>query len=113
MPSRELLDSIKFLRANWQKPIGVGDLITVSALSRRGFQKSFLKHTGQNPGRALRRLRIERGKALLVATDHDLRVIAQKCGYRRLNSFWVAFRRTTGMSPGRYRLRFHQTDSRA
>lgn len=109
IPSRELRHSIRFLRANWQKPIGVEDLKQVSAMSLRGFQKSFLKHTGYNPGHALRQMRIERGKALLVTSDHGLHIIAQKCGYRSVNSFWVAFRRTTGMSPGQYRARFHQT----
>jgi AraC family transcriptional regulator, transcriptional activator FtrA len=107
-PGRALHESLNFLREKWHEPITVGDLTKVSALSRRGFQKAFQRHTGHSPGRELRRVRIERSKELLASGDDNLRVVAQRCGYRSVNSFWVAFRQATGMSPGKYRSRFQR-----
>ena len=107
-PGRALHESLNFLRAKWHEPITVGDLTKVSALSQRGFQKAFQRHTGHSPGQELRRVRIERSKELLASGGDNLRVIAQQCGYRSVNSFWVAFRRATGMSPGRYRSQFQR-----
>ena len=107
-PSRGLHASLNFLRDNWHEPITVDDLTKASTLSRRGFQKAFQRHTGYSPGRELRRIRIERGKALLAGTDDSLEIVARRCGYRSSNSFWVAFRRATGISPGKYRSRFQR-----
>lgn len=72
-------------------------------MSRRGWHTAFRKHTGQSPGNELRRLRIEYAKVLLTNTNHSLVVIAPMCGFRSANSFWVAFRQVTGISPGKYR----------
>ena len=108
-PGRTLNESLNFLREKWHEPITVGDLTKVSALSRRGFQKAFQRHTGHSPGRELRRVRIERSKELLASGDYSLNIVAQRCGYRSLNSFWVAFRRATGISPGKYRSRFQKS----
>jgi transcriptional regulator GlxA family with amidase domain len=107
-PSRPIRKSLSFLQENWHKPIKLTDVIKASTLSRRGFQKAFQKHIGHSPGRELRRIRIERSKVLLAICDLRLNVVAQMCGYRSLNSFWVAFRQSTGLSPGRYRARFQR-----
>jgi transcriptional regulator GlxA family with amidase domain len=108
LPNRALYEGLNFLQEKWHEPITVSDLTRASALSQRGFQKAFMKHTGRSPGRELRRIRIERSKELLAGGDANLSAVAQQCGYRSLNSFWVAFRRVTGMSPGKYRSRFQR-----
>jgi AraC family transcriptional activator FtrA len=108
LPNRALSEGLNFLQEKWHEPITVRDLTNASALSRRGFQKAFQKHTGSSPGRELRRIRIERSKELLTGGDSNLSAVAQRCGYRSLNSFWVAFRRVTGMSPGKYRSKFQR-----
>jgi transcriptional regulator GlxA family with amidase domain len=107
-PSSPFRKSLSFLQENWHEPIKVNDVIKASTLSRRGFQKAFRRHTGHSPGRELRRLRIEHSKELLTDFDYNLNIVAQMCGYRSLNSFWVAFRQSTAMSPGRYRARFQR-----
>lgn len=95
--------TLSFLQRNWQRPIQVADLIKVSALSRRGFLKAFLKHIGSHPSDELQRLRMKRAQTLLSRTNRPMQKIAQLCGYRSVNSFWVAFRRFHGLSPQNYR----------
>ena len=99
-----LYEGIKFLEKHFCQPITVHDVVKAAAMSRRGLYKAFQRQIGQSPGRELRRLRIERAKSLLDNSSLKLKVIARKCGYRSVNSFWVAFREVTGVSPGIYRL---------
>lgn len=101
---RRLYQSLNFLTQHCYEPIGIDDLARASNLSRRGLHKAFRRHIGQSPGRALRRIRIERAKDLLANSDFNQKIIAQVCGYRSVNSFWVSFRAIVGQSPGHFRL---------
>jgi len=96
----------KSLRYMWEhshEPICVKDLVTVSAMSRRGMHKAFLEHIGRTPGQELQRVRIERAKKLLGESSNKIETLAKMCGYQSINSFCIAFKRTTGMSAKRYR----------
>lgn len=97
-----IASSLGFLSKNYRKPIGVTDLMKVAGLSRRGFLKAFRKHTGRTPGEVLRQVRLKHAKRLLVECNLPMTDLATASGYRRANSFWVAFRRATGESPKEY-----------
>ena len=96
--------SVRFMVRHFHRPINVTDLMVVAGLSRRGFLKSFRKHTGRAPGAVLRLMRIEHAKRLLA--DHDLapEEVAVASGFRKTNSFYVTFRNVTGFSPMNYQL---------
>ena len=98
--------TFRFLRENWCRPITVMDLVAVSRLSTRGLARAFNQHVGHGPGKELRRMRIESAQLLLAQSDWSLKGIAFACGFRSVNSFWVAFRRENGKSPGQYRKLF-------
>lgn len=97
--------SLRYIQQNYQRPIRVADLVKLSGLSPRGYMKAFQRHTGLPPGKLLRRLRIEWAKGLLLERKHTLAELTEACGFKRLNSFAVTFRREVGMSPMQYRLR--------
>ena len=101
---------VRYLRRNWHRPIQVVDLSRAANLSRRGFYKAFQKSFGVTPGAQLRRLRIQRAKALMAAGKLDLESIARRCGYRSANSLYVAFRRFAGLTPAAYRVSLKQRD---
>jgi LacI family transcriptional regulator len=98
--------SLKFIWEHYHEPIGIEDLTKVSAMSRSRLHQAFLDHIGRSPGHEIHRLRIERAKSLLAEPQHKIDAIAEMCGYNSPNSFWVAFRHTTGMSPQKYRKNF-------
>ena len=95
--------SLRFIWEHCHESIGIEDLMRVSAMSRSGLHQAFLEHIGRPPGHELHRVRIERAKRLLVEANYKMEVVAEMCGYQSGNSFWVAFRHATGMSPKRYR----------
>ena len=95
--------SLRFMLEHYHEAIGVEDLVRVAGMSRRGLHQAFMEHIGRPPGHELHRVRIERAKKLLAESTQKMEVIADSCGYQSANSFWVAFKQTTGMSPKQYR----------
>ena len=98
--------SLRFLWKHYHEPIGMADLARVACMSMRGFHQAFVEYIGWPPGQELQRIRIERAKQLLVSSPEKTAGIAAMCGYQNLNSFWVAFRKATGLSPKQYRQKF-------
>ena len=95
--------SLRFMWEHCHEPIGVGDLARVAGMSLRSFHQAFVKHLERSPGAELHRIRIERAKRLLADSHEKMDTIAEMCGYPSSNSFWVAFKRATGVSPGQFR----------
>ncbi|HEU5396036.1 MAG TPA: substrate-binding domain-containing protein, partial [Verrucomicrobiae bacterium] len=95
--------TLRFMWAHCHEPITVNDLARVAAMSIRNFHQIFLATLGRSPGSELNRLRIERAKQLLSDSTDKIDIIAEKCGYEIDNSFRVAFKRVTGVSPQQYR----------
>lgn len=96
-------NSLRFIWEHASEPISVKDLVGVAAMSRRGLHKAFLDNIGRTPGEELQRVRIERAKRLLADTNDKLEVLATMCGYTSANSFCVAFKQATGLSPKQFR----------
>ena len=93
------------LRSMWEhchESIGVHDLARVASMSVRGYHQAFVDKLGRSPGTELHRIRIERAKKLLADSGEKIETIAEMCGYQSSNSFWVAFKQATGLSPGKY-----------
>jgi LacI family transcriptional regulator len=97
-----LARGLRYLWANYEKPIGVDDLARVAGMSRSGLHQAFVERIGRSPGVELHRVRIENAKKLLSRSGMKLEEIAELCGYQSANSFWVAFRHSTGVSPKQY-----------
>jgi len=96
---------MRYLWDHYHEPIGVPDLAQAAAMSRRGFDQAFVEYLGRSPGAELQHIRVEFAKRLLTESKEKIEVIAEKCGYQSLNTFWVAFRKATGTTPKKFRVR--------
>lgn len=94
--------SLRFMAKNFTRPIRLGDVVSVSGMSRRGFMKAFGRHVGRTPGSFIRQARIEFAKQLLIEQDLPLKTIAAVTGFRSENTFCVAFHREAGMAPKKF-----------
>ena len=77
-----------------------------SRLGEPKYKRRFLKATGYAPLNYVQTLRIEEAKQMLEATIEAIDDIAKEVGYEDANSFRRLFKRTTGISPNKYRMRF-------
>ena len=98
--------ALRYLRTNFNRSIQVDHLADIAGLSRRGLHKAFLTHTGFPPGIILRSARLECACGFLADSDLPLRKITRLSGFRNANTFWVAFKRFTGLSPQQFRIQF-------
>ena len=104
MNHKGVANSLRFIWEHCHEPISVKDLVSVAAMSRSGLHKAFLENLGRTPGQELQRMRIERAKRLLSETDQKVEIVAGMCGFQSANSFFVAFKQATGVSPKQFRI---------
>lgn len=76
------------------------------AMSPRNFCRVFVREVGVTPGRFVERLRVEAARRLLEETARGIPDVAAACGFGCPETMRVAFHRTLGVNPHRYRSRF-------
>ncbi len=101
----DLIMVIRYLRENLQRRLTFAQVIEAVPVARRSIEIQFRHQLNITPGRYLRRLRVERARALLT-TSMMLEEIAQACGFASAIRLNEAFKRETGTTPGRYRRQF-------
>ena len=83
--------------------IKVADLAELVGLSRGHFMRAFKQSTGKTVHALVEEIRLDIAKDLLIGGRMPLKQIAARLGFADPSSFSLAFRRMTGVAPGRYR----------
>ena len=113
-PSSEVLEisdeavaqSVKFIAENAHEPISVKDLLGHVLVSRRSLERAFASILSRTPREEIIRAHVERAKHLLLTTDLPVSAVAKASGFTSPSIFSTVMRRTTGMTPLRYRSQF-------
>ncbi len=92
---------------------GIEAIAATLGVSRRHLDRRFRDALGRTAAEELRRLRIERARQLLEATNRKVLDIALDCGFSDAKSLSTAFRATLGMSATAYRRRVQMEPERA
>lgn len=102
----DLVEAVRWLRANAVRGANIADLLRHVPISRRALEMKFAKVLGHSPHDELRRVRIERAKDLLANTDMPMSAIALKCGFPHAERMASVFRQSEGQTPTAYRRQF-------
>jgi AraC family transcriptional activator FtrA len=105
-PRSDLSRVMQWARERLHEPLEVRDLASEAAMSERTFLRRFSEASGQSPKTWLQHERLGRARELLESSDQNTEQIAERCGYRSVESFRVAFRTVVGVPPSVYRERF-------
>ena len=95
--------SLDYIARHWRKPVKVADLARAAGMSRRGYLKAFLRHTGGTPARRVRSIRLENVRRMLLGGNDKLETIARQCGFRSVNTLIITFKREVGVPPIQFR----------
>jgi two-component system, response regulator YesN len=95
--------SIYFIRSQFSGSISLEKVAEYVHLSPSHFSRIFHEGVGESFVSYLTRIRIEKAKALLQAQSIPLAEIGARTGFKDQSYFTRVFKRSTGMSPGRYR----------
>jgi AraC family transcriptional regulator len=104
---RRLARVREYIDANLEgENLTVARLAKVAALSQFHFARAFKAAVGKSPHQYVSANRLERAKELLRRGDQSLLDIAVALNFSTQANFTRAFRKGTGMTPGRYRRGF-------
>ena len=102
----EIQSAQQWLREHFSVANPVDEMIKRSRLAERTFKRRFTSATSLTPIAYVQRLRIEDAKRQLERTNASVEEISWRVGYEDSAFFRRLFKRTTGMAPGAYRMRF-------
>ncbi len=94
----------EFLREEFSAPPSLSILADAVGVHPVHLARVFRQFEGCTIGEYIRRLRIEHACRLMTATDDSLVEIALTAGFADQTHFSRCFKRTTGMTPGQYRV---------
>ena len=96
----------EYAPSNYHSGDILSELLQLSGLPKRSFDRRFRKATGYSPLEYIQWLRVEEAKQMLELEDRPIEEIALEVGYSDLTSFRRLFRKLAGLTPGEYRRRF-------
>jgi AraC-like DNA-binding protein/mannose-6-phosphate isomerase-like protein (cupin superfamily) len=103
MSDRRIARALALLHERYAEGWTLDRLAHETGMSRTALAVRFRELVGEAPMAYLTRWRVTRAANLLRGRDGDLERTASAVGYRSGTVFAKAFKRVTGVSPGRYR----------
>ncbi len=94
---------VKHINANYDREINVDELAKICGFSKTYFSSTFKNIFGTTPKAYVNTLRIAKAKSMLEFSDVPIKKIAVSCGFRNLNTFFCAFKKSTDMTPSEFK----------
>ena len=88
--------------------ISVDSLSSQFAISRRNFDRRFIKATGNTPIEYAQRVKTEAAKKSFETTRKTISEVMYEVGYADVKAFREVFRKITGLSPLAYKNRYNK-----
>lgn len=105
----ELVSKVQtFIEENLGEKISFEDLASRLAISRRNFDRRFVKAVGNTPMEYLQRVKIEVAKRLLEKERTTIFEVMFEVGYSDDKAFREVFKKLTGLSPLDYKARYNK-----
>lgn len=95
--------ALNYIENNYFRPIDVGDLAKNFGFSRSHFTVRFIKKVGESPYDYLTKIRVDKAKEYLKATNYSVEEIAYSVGFSSLQRFSETFKKRVGLSPLNYK----------
>ena len=97
-----------YIEENLSEKISFEELASKLAISRRNFDRRFIKATGNTPVEYLQRVKVEVAKKTLESGRKSIFEVMNEVGYADDKAFREVFKKITGLSPLDYRLKFNK-----
>lgn len=96
-----------YIESKLHEKISIEELSEKFSVSRRNFDRRFIKATGNTPIEYLQRVKIESAKKTFETSRKNINEVMYDVGYSDVKAFRQVFRKITGMSPLEYRRRYN------
>ncbi|HEY5967506.1 MAG TPA: helix-turn-helix domain-containing protein [Chitinophagaceae bacterium] len=95
-----------YIEENLGEKISFEELASKLAISRRNFDRRFIKVTGNTPVEYLQRVKVEVAKSTLEKGRKSIFEVMNEVGYSDDKAFREVFKKITGLSPLDYKARY-------
>jgi transcriptional regulator GlxA family with amidase domain len=96
-----------YIESNFHEKISVEDLSSKFSVSRRNFDRRFIKATGNTPTEYSQRVKIESAKKAFETSRKTVNEVMYEVGYSDVKAFREVFRKITGLSPIAYKGKYN------
>ena len=97
-----------YIEENMSEKISFEKLASELAISRRNFDRRFIKATGNTPVEYLQRVKVEKAKSTLEKGRKNVFEVMNEVGYTDDKAFREVFKKITGLSPLDYKVRYNK-----
>lgn len=97
-----------YIESNLHEKISVEHLSSMCAVSRRNFDRRFIKATGNTPIEYAQRVKVESAKKAFETSRKTINEVMYDVGYSDVKAFREVFRKITGISPLAYRNKYNK-----
>ena len=97
-----------YIESKLHEKMSVEHLSSRFAVSRRNFDRRFIKATGNTPLEYMQRVKIESAKKAFETNRKTINEVMYEVGYSDVKAFREVFRKITGMSPLEYRGKYNK-----
>jgi transcriptional regulator GlxA family with amidase domain len=97
-----------YMEENLSEKISFEKLASKLAVSRRNFDRRFIKATGNTPVEYLQRVKVEVAKSTLEKGRKNIFEVMEEVGYTDDRAFREVFKKITGLSPLDYKAKFNK-----
>lgn len=97
-----------YIEENLAEKISFEELASKLAVSRRNFDRRFVKAVGNTPVEYLQRVKVEVAKSILEKGRKTVFEVMDEVGYADDRAFRDVFKKITGLSPLDYKTRFNK-----
>ena len=101
-----------YIEENLTEKIAIGELALKLAISRRNFDRRFIRATGNTPVEYVQRVKVEAAKIALEKGRKTISEVMYEVGYSDDKAFREVFKRITGLSPLDYKARYNKDSVR-
>jgi transcriptional regulator GlxA family with amidase domain len=98
-----------FIEENLSKKISFEQLASKLSISRRNFDRRFIKAVGNTPVEYLQRVKVEVAKKALENGRMNIFEVMEEVGYSDDDAFREVFKKLTGLSPLDYKVKYNKT----
>lgn len=104
-----IMEAQHFMEQSFDDKLPVESISSRFAVSRRTFDRRFIRATGNTPTEYLQRLKIEAAKKALESSRKSVNEVMYEVGYNDPKAFRTIFTRITGTSPQDYKNRYNKS----
>ena len=97
-----------YIESKLHEKISVAHLSSEFSISRRNFDRRFIKATGNTPVEYMQRVKVESAKKAFESSRKTISEVMYDVGYSDIKAFREVFKRITGMSPIDYRNKYNK-----